>query len=58
MQYQVETTYDAEKKPQMTTVYKHIPVEYGVERVVVVAFPGWYSTDDAINVAKKLKHIK
>ena len=58
MQYQVEATYDAEKKPQMTTLYKYTPTDYGVERGVVVAFPGWYSTDQTIDLAKKLKYIK
>lgn len=57
MQYSVSTTYDSNGQPLMTTLFRHVLEEFGVERQVVVAFPGWETTDRAVKLASKLGYI-
>lgn len=57
MQYSVSTTYDSNGQPLMTTLFRHVLEEFGVERQVLVAFPGWETTDRAVKLASKLGYI-
>ena len=57
MQYSVSTTYDSNGQPLMTTLFRHVLEEFGVERQVVVAFPSWETTDRAVKLVSKLGYI-
>lgn len=57
MQYSVSTSYDSNGQPLMTTLFRHVLEEFGVERQVLVAFPGLETTDRAVKLASKLGYI-
>lgn len=51
--YIVDTKYNEKHAPLYTNLYKLVDTQFGIKKDFLIAYGGWYNTDDMIKLWRK-----